>query len=81
MENMVAESLKYMVLGMGIVFVFLYLLVLILQIQAKLVAKFFPERPAKPAPRERTLHEKRKIAAITAAIAHHKYLKGHLQCH
>ncbi len=74
MENMVAESVKYMILGMGIVFVFLYIMVLVLQLQAKLIAKYFPEKPPKPAATPSTGLEKRKIAAIVAAIQHHKNL-------
>ena len=71
MENMVAESVKYMILGMGIVFVFLYIMVLVLQLQAKLIAKYFPEQPAGTPPAD-TGVDKRKIAAIVAAIQHHK---------
>ena len=71
MENMVAESVKYMILGMGIVFVFLYIMVLVLQFQAKLIAKYFPEKPTAPADTGTGL-DKRKVAAIVAAIQHHK---------
>ncbi|WP_457597399.1 OadG family protein [Hydrogenimonas sp.] len=70
MENMVAESVKYMILGMGIVFVFLYIMVLVLQLQAKLIAKYFPEKPAQPTGTAGL--EKRKVAVIVAAIQHHK---------
>jgi oxaloacetate decarboxylase gamma subunit len=73
MENMVAESVKYMILGMGIVFVFLYIMVLVLQLQAKLIAKYFPEKPAE-APGAPTGLPKKKVAAIVAAIQHHKNL-------
>ncbi|WP_456450107.1 OadG family protein [Hydrogenimonas sp.] len=71
MENMVAESVKYMILGMGIVFVFLYIMVLVLQLQAKLIAKYFPEKPAET-PGTATGLQKKKVAAIVAAIQHHK---------
>ncbi len=71
MENMVAESVKYMILGMGIVFVFLYIMVVVLQLQAKLIAKYFPEKAAEPAPSPGAL-SKKKVAAIIAAIQHHK---------
>jgi len=74
MENMVAESFKYMILGMGIVFVFLYIMVLVLQLQAKLIAKYFPEKPAKPADGSSTGLDKKKVAAVIAAIQHHKNL-------
>jgi len=74
MENMVAESFKYMILGMGIVFVFLYIMVLVLQYQAKLIAKYFPEKPAEPAGGNSSGLDKKKVAAVIAAIQHHKNL-------
>jgi len=40
--NLVAEGLKFMVLGMTTVFIFLLFLILVLKIQEKLVNKFFP---------------------------------------
>jgi len=74
MENMVAESFKYMILGMGIVFVFLYTMVLVLQYQAKLIAKYFPEKMEKSSSKNSKGLEKKKVAAIIAAIEHHKNL-------
>ncbi len=68
---MVLEALKYMVLGMGIVFLFLYLMVVILNWQHKLVEKYFPQKEepsATPSKRDKL----KKVAAITAAIAHMK---------
>ncbi|RUM44364.1 MAG: hypothetical protein DSY46_05820 [Hydrogenimonas sp.] len=72
MENMVAESFKYMVLGMGIVFTFLYIMVIVLQYQAKLIAKYFPEEPDQPSGGASTGLDKKKVAAVIAAIQHHK---------
>jgi oxaloacetate decarboxylase gamma subunit len=73
MENMVAESVKYMILGMGIVFVFLYIMVLVLQFQAKLIAKYFPETPSQPSGGgTKTGIQKAKVAAVIGAIVHHK---------
>lgn len=40
--NLVAEGLKFMVLGMVTVFLFLILMVFVLQIQSKIIRKFFP---------------------------------------
>ncbi len=74
MENMVAESFKYMILGMGIVFVFLYIMVLVLQFQAKLIAKYFPEKPADKGGTKAGV-DKKKVAAAIAAIQHHKNLR------
>ncbi len=73
--GLVAEALKFMLLGMGIVFVFLYAMILILQYQAKLVAKYFPEKPKpvdSPKVNSTETNKKKKVAAAIAAIAHHK---------
>ena len=74
--NLVSEALKFMVLGMGIVFLFLTVMIFALKLQAKLIAKYFPEKPKevkpawKPSSTE-NVDEKNTIAAITAAIIHH----------
>jgi oxaloacetate decarboxylase gamma subunit len=78
MENLVGESLKFMVLGMGIVFVLLAFIVLLTNIQAKIVAKFFPDksnsevRPVKSAAAKSASSDGAVIAAISAAISHYK---------
>ena len=77
--NLVSEALKFMALGMGIVFLFLTIMIFALKLQAKLIAKFFPQKP-----KEATPHWKPQvvedntdtIAAITAAIIHHNKNKG-----
>ncbi len=77
--NLVSEALKFMALGMGIVFLFLTVMIFALKLQAKLIAKYFPEKPKevlntwKPSPSD---DEKNTIAAITAAIIHHNNNKG-----
>lgn len=74
--NLVSESLKFMVLGMGIVFLFLTIMIFILKLQARLIAKFFPEKEEtvskewKPKATQQS-DDKDTIAAITAAIIHH----------
>ena len=79
--NLVAESLKFLVLGMGIVFTFLTIMVFALKYQAKLIAKYFPleEKPQgsqwKPTP-SASKDEEQTIAAITAAIIHYNNQKG-----
>ena len=79
--NLVTEALKFMVLGMGVVFLFLTIMVFALKAQAKLIAKFFPEKPKdvsnewKPKTTEQS-DDKDTIAAITAAIIHHNNQKG-----
>ena len=79
--NLIAEAFKFMVLGMGIVFTFLIVMVYALKLQAKLIGKYFPEKkkaePTKPqTSTASTNNNTAKIAAIIAAVQHHKNLKG-----
>jgi len=80
--NLVAESLKFLVLGMGIVFIFLTIMIFALKLQAKLIAKFFPEKKEevpswKPQTTvNNTSDDKDTVAAITAAIIHYNNQKG-----
>ncbi len=79
--NLVTESLKFMVLGMGIVFIFLTIMIFALKAQAVLIAKFFPLKPKEVSSewKPKTTDEsdnKDTIAAITAAIIHHNNQKG-----
>jgi len=68
--NYVVEALKFMVLGMGVVFTFLFILVKVVELQASLIAKYFPENtPKAPAtPAVDTEDENRRVAAVIAAI-------------
>ncbi len=73
--NLVAEALKFMVLGMGIVFVFLALLVQIMKWQAGLTAKYFSPKSS-PAPIYTPADdEEARTAAIIAAVT--EYRKTH----
>lgn len=80
MENLVTESLKFMVLGMGIVFLLLALIVFLTNMQAKIVAKYFADKSVKKDDRmTKELGKTAKmpndgalIAAITAAITEYK---------
>jgi len=78
--NLVSEALKFMALGMGIVFLFLTIMIFVLKLQAKLIAKFFPEKPKEVTPqwKPQVVIEDNtdEIAAITAAIIHHNKNKG-----
>ena len=78
--NLVSEALKFMALGMGIVFLFLGIMIFALQLQAKLIAKFFPvkekENSSTWKPKTVVEDDKDTIAAITAAIIHHNNNKG-----
>ncbi|QDF29019.1 OadG family protein [Halarcobacter anaerophilus] len=80
--NLIAEAVKFMVLGMGIVFMFLIVMVYALKLQAKIVGKYFPQKRVEPAKPKATTEASNntantaKIAAIIAAVQHHKNLKG-----
>ena len=68
-----------MVLGMGVVFLFLLILVKVVELQAKLIAKYFPENtpktPATPAGNSAN-EEQRKVAAIIAAVTEFRNKKS-----
>ncbi len=72
--NYVMDALKFMVLGMGVVFLFLFILVKVVELQAKLIAKYFPENTPKIStlPTADTIdaeEENRRVAAaIIAAV-------------
>ncbi|WP_458701143.1 OadG family protein [Sulfurospirillum sp. 1307] len=77
-HNLVAEGLKFMVLGMGTVFVFLMLMVLILHFQSKIINRYFPQKESVPLDTSSVSNTTSKkdnnalVAAITAAIITHK---------
>jgi oxaloacetate decarboxylase gamma subunit len=70
--NLVAEGLKFMVLGMTTVFLFLILMVIVLNFQAKMIAKYFPAKPPAPPPSRAgnmtAADDTEVVAAIIAAI-------------
>lgn len=73
--NLVFEGTKFMVLGMGTVFLFLVLMIVAINAMSMVIHKFFPEpegtasaTPSTPA----KSNVSAKVAAITAAIMHHK---------
>ena len=76
--NFAIEGLKFMFLGMTTVFLFLLLMIYVLKLQAKLVNKYFPPKPASVAPikavssKAETSEDEEIIAAITAAITEYK---------
>ena len=66
--NLILESVKFMALGMTVVFAFLFILVIVVNIQAKVIAKFFPEEaPAAPNTAGKT-DEAHHVAAIISAV-------------
>lgn len=75
--NLIAEALKFMVLGMGIVLLFLTIMIFALKAQAYLIARFLPEKNDNATvktkewqPANNTSNDD-VTAAITAAIVHH----------
>ena len=80
MEEMVAESVKYTILGMGVVFLFLYIMVVLLEWQRRIVWRFWPQEQTKPvsAPSHRSgeIEKKREIAAAMGAIEHYRRSQG-----
>jgi oxaloacetate decarboxylase gamma subunit len=72
--HIVGESIKFMILGMLIVFAFLFILVEIMKLQARLINKYFTQKPQSKkqstTPTTTTDDEEaRKVAAIIAAVA------------
>ena len=66
--NLILESVKFMLLGMAVVFTFLTLLIVVVNVQAKLIAKFFPEETP-PAPVSTgQANEAHHVAAIISAV-------------
>jgi oxaloacetate decarboxylase gamma subunit len=69
--HLIEEGFKFMGLGMGTVFAFLIIMILVMQAMFKIVDKYFPEpkiADAVPAQKD----NKKIVAAITAAIQHHR---------
>jgi len=71
--NLVIEGFKFMGLGMGTVFLFLIVMILCMNIMSKIIHRFFPEPQASATPSAPAQQDNKKVvAAITAAIAHHR---------
>jgi len=77
--HLVAESVKFMILGMTIVFLFLYLLVWLMRLQAWLISRYFPQQDIPVKQRkfggvisEEAEEERRRVAAIIAAVQEYR---------
>lgn len=71
--NLVLEGTKFMFLGMGTVFVFLIIMIVATNVASKIINRFFPEPVSIPKEQTQNAQNNKKIvAAITAAIMHHK---------
>ena len=67
--NMLGESVKFMILGMGVVFLFLIILVQVVKVQGKLIAKYFPdEEPTVASATSTDGDESARVAAVIAAV-------------
>ena len=80
MQDLLIESVKYMILGMGIVYLLLLCIVFLTILQSKIINKYFAnkENSSKLAKKELELkdrvEDKAVVAAITAAVT--AYRKG-----
>ncbi len=71
--NLILEGFKFMGLGMGTVFSFLIIMILAMNLMSIIIHKYFPEPQASNAGSSGTKKDNKKtIAAITAAITHHR---------
>ena len=71
--NLVVEGFKFMALGMGTVFLFLIILIIMMNVMSIIIHKFFPEPQISVTGDVNSKKDNKKIiAAITAAIAHHR---------
>lgn len=70
--NLILEGFKFMGLGMGTVILFLIILIVCMNILSTVVHKFFPEPHQNVDAPVKQEDNKKVIAAITAAISHHR---------
>ena len=70
--NLIVEGFKFMGLGMGTVFLFLIVLIFMMNLMSVVIHKFFPEPQTSAEAPVAKQDNKKIIAAITAAIAHHR---------
>ena len=76
--NLIAETFKFLILGMSTVFMFLIVMVYVLQIQSKIIMKFFPQKAEEPVKTGRNVAGAKSsdnlavVAAIAATLKHKK---------
>ncbi len=73
--HLVGESIKFMILGMGVVFVFLYALVLLMELQAYIINRYFPDEDKVQSNKGRDSvedDESARVAAIVAAVMEYR---------
>ena len=77
--NLIAESVKFMFLGMCVVFALLTIMIFVLKAQGAILTKYFPaeNKVVNVTPKSTNKQtDNAKIAAVIAAVQHHKNLKG-----
>jgi len=79
MQDLLLESVKYMILGMGIVYLLLLLIVFLTKLQSRIITKYFTNKASVEQVRNREVkvndnEDKAVVAVITAAIS--AYRKG-----
>ncbi len=69
--NLLLESIKFMILGMGVVYLFLGIMVVVVNVQAKIIAKYFPdvETPVDVPTASRVIESEDEAARVAAIIA------------
>jgi oxaloacetate decarboxylase gamma subunit len=79
MDGIVGESIKFMILGMGIVYLLLFVIVILTNLQAKIIAKYFPDKPKETSSGGKSAvnsasseDEEEVVAAIIAAVSKYK---------
>jgi len=72
--NLILEGIKFMFLGMGTVFVFLIVMIACMNIMSSIINRYFPEPQSSVdgATATTQVDNKKIVAAITAAITHHR---------
>lgn len=71
--NLIIEGFKFMGLGMGTVFMFLIIMIVMMNVMSTIVNKLFPEpKLAENKSVKDQNNNVKVVAAITAAIKHHR---------
>ena len=71
--NLVMEGVKFMFLGMGTVYLFLIIMIAVMNVMSAIIHRFFPEpQPVTKVHQAETQDNKKIVAAISAAITHHR---------
>ncbi len=79
--NLIAETFKFLILGMSTVFMFLVLMVYVVEFQSKIIAKYFPQTKEEGIPRVKSTSKVSQngnlalVAAIAASLKSYKQSK------